>query len=56
VGVVVYVLCGEWGLVSGEWWYVSVCFGGVARGYGDAGHARGHSHHDEQLGSVTNDE
>jgi hypothetical protein len=31
---------------------VVVCFGvfrGVVRGYGDAGHARGHSHHDEQL-------
>jgi hypothetical protein len=43
VGVVVYVLCGEWGLVSGG------MFRGVVRGYGDAGHARGHSHHDEQL-------
>ena len=53
VGVVVYVL--------GWWWWVcmGVCFGvvrGVVRGYGDAGHARGYSHHDEQLGSVTNDE
>ena len=53
MGVVVYVL--------GWWWWVcmGVCFGvvrGVVRGYGDAGHARGYSHHDEQLGSVTNDE
>jgi len=43
VGVVVYVLCGGGGYVCVSVWF------GVVRGYGDAGHARGHSHHDEQL-------